>query len=146
MIKNFRGKCKYILKDIVLKLKGADKRITLAHIAKEHGRGGQTLVAREFEVGRDTIRKGLHELNSVIKCKDALNMRGRKKITVKLPNLEEDLKNTIDSQSQIDPKFQSTRLYTRLTIVEIRKQLIDQKAYKDAVLPTYQPNFKYPSK
>ena len=50
-------------------------------------------------------------------------MRGRKKVTDKLPNLEEDIKSILDLQSQIDPKFQSERLYTRLTVAEIRNQL-----------------------
>lgn len=138
MIKDFFGKCKYIFIDTVEKLKGYDKRIALAHIAEKYGYGGQSFVASEFNVGRDTIRKGQHEVNSDIKCEDAFNMRGRKKITDKLPELEDQLKSIIDSQSQTDPKFQSTRLYTRLTIGEIRKQLIGQKGYQDSELPTNQ--------
>jgi len=138
MINNFWGKCKDVLKDAVEKLKGSDKRIVLAQIVQEYGSGGQTVVAREFRIGRDTVRKGLHEVISGFKCEDAFNLRGRKKITDKLPKLEEDLKGIIDSQSQTDPKFHSIRLYTRLTITEIRKQLIQQKGYTEIELPTNQ--------
>lgn len=138
MIKNIWDKCKDIFIDAVQKLNGTDKRTVLARIAQEYGSGGQTFVAEEFNVGRDTIRKGLNEVNSGFTIVDAFNMRGRKKITEKLPKLEEDLRSIIDSQSQTDPKFQSTRLYTRLTIVEIRKQLVEQKGYTDAELPTNQ--------
>jgi len=138
MIKDFFGKCKDIVKDTISKLKGHSKRAILANIAETYGYGGQLFVAKEFNVGRDTIRKGFHEVRTGIKCEDAFSMRGRRKITYKLPELEEDLKKIIDSQCQTDPKFQSTRLYTRLTIGETRKQLIGQKGYEDAELPTNQ--------
>ena len=55
-----------------------------------------------------------------------------------LPNIKDDIKDIVDSQSQTDPKFHSRRLFTRLTIKEIRKQLIDQKQYTDDELPTNQ--------
>ena len=57
--------------------------------------------------------------------------RGRKKIEEKLPHLFEDITSIVDSQSQTDPDFKTTRLFTRLTSKEIskeiRKQLIIQK-------------------
>ena len=42
----------------------------------------------------------------------------------------------VDSQSQADPQFRSRRLYTRLTAAEVRRQLIAQKGYTDADLPS----------
>jgi hypothetical protein len=42
----------------------------------------------------------------------------------------------VDSPSQAAPQFRSHRLYTRLTAAEVRRQLIAQKGYPDAVLPT----------
>ena len=42
----------------------------------------------------------------------------------------------VDSQSQADPQFRSQRLYTRLTAAEVRRQLIAQKGYPEAALPT----------
>ena len=64
--------------------------------------------------------------------------RGRKKIEEKLPHLLEDITSIVDSQSQTDPDFKTTRLFTRLTSKEIRKQLIIQKKYTDDELPTTQ--------
>jgi hypothetical protein len=46
-----------------------------------------------------------------------------------------DIKEIADSQSQADPKFKTTHLYTRITVAEVRKQLIKQKGYKDDELP-----------
>ena len=108
MIKNFWDKCKNAVKIAVEKLSGQEKREVLARIAEEYGRGGQTFVAKEFNAGRDTIRIGLHELHSGIKCQDAFSARGRKKTTDKLPALCDDIKSIVESQCQTDPKFKST--------------------------------------
>ncbi len=138
IINDFYGECKNIFKKAVKILKSSDRRIILAQVAKELKIGGHTKVAKEFNIGRDTLRKGLKELETGIKCVDAFNMRGSKKTEYKLPNLLKDIKEIADSQSQTDPKFQSTRLYTRLTIAEFRKQLKKQKKYRDYDLPTNQ--------
>ena len=69
-------------------------------------------------------------------CVDAFALRGRKRAEVHLPNLLTDIQAIVDSQSQADPQFRSHRLYTRLTAAEVRRQLIAQKGYPDAVLPT----------
>ncbi|MEG0578126.1 MAG: ISAzo13 family transposase [Bacilli bacterium] len=56
----------------------------------------------------------------------------------KLPNILEDIKNIVDCQSQTEPSFKATRLFTRLTVKEVRNQLILQKEYKSEELPTLQ--------
>jgi len=138
MIKSFFGDCKDILVETVKKLKNSDKRVALARIAKEYGRGGKSFVAKEFNAGRDTIRIGGHELRTGITIKDAFNMRGRNTVEEKLPNLTKHIKEVVDPQSQTDPTFKSTRLYTRLTITKIRNLLIEEKGYSDVELPTNQ--------
>lgn len=93
--------------------------------------------ARE-ELGwnEETIRKGQKELATGIECIDATNQRGRKRAEEKLPNLMVDIKEIVDSQSQIDGSFQTERLYTRLSAAEVRRQLINQKKYEEKELPT----------
>ena len=138
MILGIFEKCKDIFKETLNKLKGSDRRVALASVSDVIGKGGQSIVANEFKVSRDTIRKGLHELNSGFEIVDAFNARGRKPIEEKLPNLIRDIKNIVDSQSQTDPNFKTTRIFTRLTVKEVRKQLILQKGYADKDLPTNQ--------
>jgi hypothetical protein len=53
-----------------------------------------------------------------------------------LPKLLNDITALVDAQSQTDPSFRSTRLYTRLSAAEVRRQLILQYGYTDAELPT----------
>ncbi|MBU3133369.1 hypothetical protein KPL40_12995 [Clostridium gasigenes] len=131
MIHELIAKSKGFLKKGLEMMKSCDKRIILASMSEEHCYGGDTFIAKEFNISRDTLRKGKIELQTKIRCEDAFNMRGRKKIENHLPNLMKDLKEILDSQSQTDPKFDSQRLYTRLTTKEIRNQLIIQKNYTD---------------
>jgi hypothetical protein len=68
----------------------------------------------------------------------ALGRGGQVFTTEQLPNLLEDIKSIVDSQSQTDLNFHSTRLFTRLTVAEIRCQLIAKKSYTDEELPSNQ--------
>ena len=138
MIHNVLDNCKDIFIDSINKLKSSDRRIALAKVSKSIGKGSQRIVAKIFNVSRDTIRKGTHELESGFRIIDAYNARDRKKVEEKLPNLLEDIKAIVDCQSQTDPDFKTTRLFTRLTVEEIRTQLVETKGYKLEQLPTLQ--------
>lgn len=116
-------------------LKGHARRVFMARIVQELGRGGQRLAARELGWERKTIRKGAHELRTGIRCEDAFHLRGRKPAEARLPTLCEDIRAIVDGQSQTDPQFRNNRLYTRLTPAEVRRQLIQNKGYSDAELP-----------
>ncbi len=117
-------------------LKGADRRRFLARTVKELGRGGQRLAERALGWNRQTIRKGLRELDSGVTCLDAFSLRRRKRAEEHLPTLLPDIKGIVDGQSQADPDFRSNRLYTRLSAQEVRTQLIVQQGYTDEALPT----------
>jgi len=117
-------------------LKGSEGRVFKAGIVKALGYGGQSLAAKELGWCRDTIRKGVRELDSGIPIVDNFSARGRKRAEEKLPNLLSDIGAIADAQSQADPTFQTTRLYTRLSAAEVRKQLITQKDYRDEELPS----------
>ena len=117
-------------------LKGSARRVFMARTVKELGPGGQQRAARELGWGRMTIRKGMRELGSGVMCVDAFRLRGRKRAEDHLPNLLTDIAAIVDGQSQTDPQFRTNRLYTRLTAAEVRRQLIAQKGYTAAQLPT----------
>lgn len=134
----YKSKLRIEVIENINELKGSHKRIALAKVSEAIGKGGQTTVAKEFKVSRDTVRKRLHELKSQITIVDAFNARGRKNIEEKLPSLIDDIKDIVDSQSQTDPSFKTTRLFTRITVKEVRNQLIKQKNYENKELPTNQ--------
>lgn len=117
-------------------LKGAERRQFMAKTVDELGRGGQFFAERELGWNRGLIRKGKHELESGVTCLDAFECRGRKSIESQLPTLLDDLKSLVDSQSQTDPQFTNNRLYTRLSVATIRRQLLEEKGYRDSDLPS----------
>jgi Rhodopirellula transposase DDE domain len=117
-------------------LKGSDRRVFMARIVKALGRGGQSQAARELGWCRDTVRKGMRELESGQRLTDNFRARGRKKAEEKLPHLLADMRAIVDGQSQTDPTFHSLRLYTRLSAAEVRRQLIQQKGYREQTLPS----------
>ncbi len=117
-------------------LKGSARRHFMARTVQELGPGGQRWAERELGWNRQTIRKALRELASGLICLDAVRLRRRKRAEEHLPNLLTDIQAIVDSQSQADPQFRTTRLYTRLTAAEVRRHLITQKSYTDAELPT----------
>ena len=128
------------MKELLIKtakaLKGSERRLFMARTVQALGEGGQCLVERELGWNRGTIRKGQHELESGIHCLDGFSLRGRKRSEEHLPNLLKDITAIVDGQSQADPQFRTTRLYTRLTAAEVRRQLIKQFGYTDEELPT----------
>lgn len=116
------------------KLSGPDRRRFMAQTAKHLGLGWQAaVVALGWCV--DTVRKGLRELESGLPIVDDLSTRGRKRAEEHLPNLIADIRDIVDSQCQTDPRFQTQRLYRRISAPEVRRQLIERKNYTDAQLP-----------
>lgn len=127
---------KILLSETAAQLRGPSLRQFMARTVLGLGYGGQSLAHRELGWNRVTISKGIKELNSGITCVDNHQAKGRKKAEEYLPNLLEDIKKLVDSQSQTDPSLKSQRLYVRLSAAQLRKQLISKFGYTDSELPT----------
>lgn len=119
------------------RMKGSERRIYLSEIANRLGYGGRKLVNEHFAIDFKTLQKGMEELESGNYIIDAFDKRGRKSIEVHLPNILNDIKSIVDSESQTDPRFEDTRLFTRLTPENIKMQL-HKKGYRLEDLPTNQ--------
>lgn len=137
-IKDAFEKFSSIFEYALLKMNGSEKRVYLAQIALNLGYGGQKIVCDKFGIDYRTLQKGIEEYESGIYINDAFSERGRKRIEEYLPNLLKDIKDIVDSESQIHPKFYDERLFTRLTPEAIREQLYKQKGYRQEDLPTSQ--------
>lgn len=110
-------------------LKGAARRLFMASVVKQLGRGGQRAAEKELGWNRGTIQKGMHELRSGVTCADAFNQRGRKPCEWHAPNLEQDIRKIAEQACQTDPTFRTTQLYRRITGKEVRRQLIEEMGY-----------------
>ena len=69
---------KQVYSETVKTLKGSARRVFMARVVRSLGRGGQRRAARELGWDRETMRKGLHELESGYVCIDGYAARGRK--------------------------------------------------------------------
>jgi hypothetical protein len=120
---------KTVIQNAVSLLKGAARRVFMASIVQQMDWGGQRLASVELGWNRDVIRKGLHELRSGITCVDAFNIRGRKRLELRLPYLEADIREIVEPRCQTDPTFRTTQVYRRITAGEVRRQLLETKGY-----------------
>jgi hypothetical protein len=127
-----------ILIDAAKALKASQRRLFMAKTVSAMGRGGQVWAEAHLGWNRETIRKGMHELRTGMTCVDAFHCRRRKPAEEHLPGLLDDIRAIADGQSQADPKFQTKRLFTRISAAEVRRQLIATRGYTDAELPTQQ--------
>ena len=119
-------------------LKASQRRAFMARTVQALGPGGQVWAEAHLRWNRETIRKGMHELRTGMTCVDAFHCRRRKPAEEHLPRLLDDIRAIADAHSQADPKFQTDRLFTRISAAEVRRQLIATKGYTDAELPTQQ--------
>ena len=117
-------------------LKGYPRRHFMAQIVKTMCGGSPTKAERELGWNRVTLSKALKELEGGFCYIDRYYARGRKRAEEHLPGLLEDMRGLAEGYSQPDPTFRTTRQYTRLTSAALRQQLIEEKGYTDAELPT----------
>jgi hypothetical protein len=127
-----------VLIDTAKTLKASQRRLFMAKTVAAMGRGGQLWAEAHLGWNRATIRKGAHESRSGMTCVDAFSARRRKPAEEHLPRLLDDIRGIADGQSQADPKFQTARLFTRISAAEVRRRLIATKGDTDAELPTQQ--------
>ncbi len=117
-------------------LTGSARRVFMAGVVQLLGKGGQRRAETEFGWNRGTVRKGQHELASGVACVDDFAARGRNRAEARLPDLLTDIQALAEAQTQTDPTFTTTHLYTRLTAAEIGRQLEQQKGYRAETLPS----------
>jgi len=131
------GRLKDLLQETVSSLKGHAKRLFMARTVRDVFGGVVFRAEKELGWNRRTIGKGLHELASGIECIDGRRgATGRKPAEAHLPNLLSDIRDLLDSQSHTDARFRTHRLYTRMSVAEVRRQLQAKKGYRDEELPS----------
>lgn len=127
---------KTVLCETAAELSGVARRRFMARTVCELFGGVINRAVRTLGWDERTLRTALHERRSGITCLDGRTAAGQPRAEARLPTLLADLRDVVDGQSQIDPRFQSQRLYTRLTAEEIRHQLVVQKGYVETDLPS----------
>ena len=131
-------KLQFSLKDASRKLTGVKKRAFMARATLDYFNGSPRQAETYMGWSRSAVAKGLRELETGIVCQDNHQAKGRQKTEVRIPQLETDLRALVDSQSQADPKFQTTFCYARTSAQAVREALITEKGYSEEELPSRQ--------
>ena len=108
-------------------LKSYDKRIAIGSLI--HDIGGRCLnkISKLFNVSWAYCKKCYIEYSQPQVSKP--ETRGRKKLTELQPTLIDDIKNIIEDYASTDSDFKTEKRYVRLTLNEIREELIATKHY-----------------
>ena len=88
-----------------------------------------------FGFGRQTVELGMNEKRTGLICHGNYAPCGKKKAEEASPQLEEDIRNLVDPESQADPQLRNTFAYTRITARAVRRKLIQEKGWQDDQLP-----------
>lgn len=112
------------LRSAAKKLTGFQRRQFQAEVAIEYCGGSPRQAELLFGWGRETVRTGLGELRSGLRCVNAYEARGRKRSEGHSPRLAEDIRKLVEPTAQADPKFQTTLAYTRITAEKVRDELL----------------------
>jgi hypothetical protein len=108
-----------VVKDVARRLRGAAKREFQAEVALEVCGGSPRQAESMFGWSREVVRKGLVEHEHEVELVCHFDQRGRRACEVQSPQLAAAVVQLVSPQSQADPKFQTTLLYTRATGVEV---------------------------
>jgi transposase len=103
------------------------RRLWAVAEANAIGHGGVTMVHKATGISRQTIHKGIHELESGVTIpSDRIRAHGagRKKITVREPGINEALAKLVESSTRGDPE--RILLWTIKSLRELAKELIQQ--------------------
>jgi len=134
-MKNLSKKHIATIKDAARKLTCSKKRAFQAQVCIDYLNSKAYRAEKVFGWDRKAVSLGLNELRTGIVCVDNFQARGNKKTEVKNPQLELDIISLAEPESQVDPKFQTTFKYTRMTAKAMRKALISEKGWKHEELP-----------
>jgi Rhodopirellula transposase DDE domain len=117
------------------RLTGYQRRLFQAEVAIELCGGSARHAERRFGWGRDTVEKGLNELQHGVRCLENFAARGRQRSEEKDPQLAADIRAIVEPHTHADPELKSPRRYTNLSAAEVRHALI-AKGSSEEQLPS----------
>jgi hypothetical protein len=112
------------------RLTGYQRRLFQAEVATALCGGCARQAERRFGWGRETVEKGLHELQHGLRCLENFAARGRQRSEQKDPRLAADIRAIVEPHSYADPELKSSRRYSNLSAAEVRDALI-QEGYQE---------------
>jgi transposase len=118
------------------RLTGRQRRLFVAEVTLQLCGGSARRAERRFHWGRETVNKGLHELQQGIACLDNFQGRGRPRLEEKNPQLARDIGALVEPHTHADPELKSDRRYANLSAEELVTLLETKKGYRKEALPS----------
>ena len=115
---------------------GHKRRVFVAEVTIRLCDGNARQSEERFGWGRETVCKGLRELEQGTAIVDNFKARGRTRAEERQPKLAEDIREIAEPKTQADPELKSNRRYTNLSAGEVRQALIEHKNWRDEDLPS----------
>jgi len=84
-----------------------------------------------FNWGRKTVKLGQKELETGIICVGNFSARGCSRTEDKYENLEKDIKDLVENDTQTDPKFQTPKRFCKISARSVNTMLKEEKGYKE---------------
>ena len=117
------------------RLKGHERRLFMAEVTLKLCAGNARQAERRFHWGRETVTKGIHELQQGVRCLENFSARGRPRLEAKTPQLAQDIRAIVEPHTQADPELKSARRYSNLSAAEVLEAL-RKKGYAKENLPS----------
>jgi hypothetical protein len=123
-----------LLQKGVDRLRGHERRLFMAEVALELCDGSGRRAEERFGWGRATVKQGLCELKSGVRCLENFAGRRRPRWEAEQPRRAEDIRAIVEPHTQVDPELKSERRYSNLSAREVLEAL-RQQGYADQDLP-----------
>ena len=117
------------------RLKGHERRLFMAEVTLKLCDGNPRKAERRFSWGRETVAKGIHELQQGVRCLENFAARGRPRMEDQTPQLAADIRAIVEPHTQADPELKSARCYSSLSAAEVLEAL-QKKGYAKENLPS----------
>jgi len=129
-----QDKTDVLLRSAAKRLKGHQRRLFMAEATDALCGGSARQAEERFGWGRETVKKGQHELRQGLRCVENFAARARQRWEEKQPQLATDIRAIVEPRTQADPELRSTRRYTNVSAADVLEELV-AKGYAAADLP-----------
>ena len=116
---------------------GAERREFIALATLNHFGGNARTAERVMGWGRETVKTGLSELRTGIRCIDDFKSRGNIRLEDKNPTLKADICSIAERRTQADPTLKTDSIYTKITARKVAESLRTDKGYAPEDIPSH---------
>ncbi|WP_161967358.1 ISAzo13-like element transposase-related protein [Fimbriiglobus ruber] len=125
-----------LLKRTATRMTGRERRQFQADVTRTLCGGSPRQAERRFGWGRDTVRAGLGEASTGIRCVENFAARGRPRVEDADAPLAADIRAIVEPQTHADPELKTPRVYTNLSAREVLALLRERNGSSTDRLPS----------